>query len=116
MIAFVADENFPGPLVRAVRQRRRDVDLVRAQDVGLAGADDPRLLAWAADNGRVVLSHDIRTLIGFARDRVAQGLPMAGLLVVIKPFVPRQIDDDILYVAECGLPEDFRDQVAFLPL
>ncbi len=116
MIALLADENFPGPLVRAIRQRRRDLDLVRVQDVGLGGADDPRLLEWAAANWRVVLSHDTRTLVGFAYDRVARGLPMAGVLTLIKPFDPRQIVDDVLYIADCGLHEDFVDQVRFLPL
>lgn len=116
MIAFVADENFPGPLVRALRQRRGHIDLVRIQDVGLAAVDDPLLLEWVAANGRVVLSQDTQTLIGFAYDRVAQSLPMAGVLTLIKPFIPSQIIDNILYIADCGIPEDLKDQVRFLPL
>ncbi len=48
MLRLVADENFNGDIVRALFLRRPDLDVVRVQDVGLAGADDPRVLAWAA--------------------------------------------------------------------
>ncbi len=35
-------------------QRQPDLDLVRVQDVGLSGVDDPAVLAWAAENNRIV--------------------------------------------------------------
>ncbi len=58
MLRFVADENFNGDIVRGLLLRRPDVDLVRVQDAGLTGADDPEILAWATAHDRIVLSHD----------------------------------------------------------
>jgi predicted nuclease of predicted toxin-antitoxin system len=55
MISLLADENLDGNIVRGVRS----VDIVRVQDVGLTGADDPTVLAWAADQGRVLITHDV---------------------------------------------------------
>ena len=46
-----------------------DVDIVRVQDVGLAGSPDPAILAWAASEGRVLLTHDRETVPGFAYDQ-----------------------------------------------
>jgi predicted nuclease of predicted toxin-antitoxin system len=37
--------------------------------VRLADAGDPEVLAWAASEGRVVLTHDVRTMTRFAYDR-----------------------------------------------
>ena len=48
MIRLVSDENFNGDIVRGLLLRRPDLDLVRIQDVGLEGAEDPAVLAWAA--------------------------------------------------------------------
>jgi hypothetical protein len=49
VIRLLADENLNNNIVRGVRLRQPDIDLVRVQDVGLSGADDPTVLAWAAE-------------------------------------------------------------------
>ena len=52
MLALAADENFNNDIVRGLRRRATDLDIVRIQDVGLAAADDPTVLEWAAQEGR----------------------------------------------------------------
>ena len=58
-LQFLADENFNNDMVRGVRRRAPDVDILRVQDAGLQGADDPAILEWAANAERVVLTHDV---------------------------------------------------------
>ncbi len=48
MIRFLLDENFNGKIVRGLRARQPDVDMIRVQDTELYGADDPTVLEWAA--------------------------------------------------------------------
>jgi len=55
---------------------------VRVQDADSKGADDPAVLAWAAGEGRVLLTHDVNTLTAFGYERVAQELPMQGVFEV----------------------------------
>ncbi len=47
MIRLAADENFNNDIVRGLLRRNPDLDVVRIQDVGLSGANDPTLLDWA---------------------------------------------------------------------
>ena len=54
MLRFAADENFNGDIVRGLLRRNPKLDIVRVQDVGLSGADDPSVLQWAADQGRII--------------------------------------------------------------
>jgi predicted nuclease of predicted toxin-antitoxin system len=61
MALFLADENFNNQIVRGVLRQSPDIDIVRVQDVGLSGADDPDILAWAAQERRIVLTHDVAT-------------------------------------------------------
>ncbi len=70
MVRFLADENFNNQIVRGILRQSPDVDVVRVQDVGLSGADDPTVLAWAAQENRVVLTHDVATMITFAYERI----------------------------------------------
>lgn len=52
MLLLAADENFNNDIIRGLLRRKPDLDIVRVQDVGLSGADDPTVLEWAAQEGR----------------------------------------------------------------
>jgi hypothetical protein len=41
VLRLAADENFNRDIVRGLLRRKPDLDIVRVQDAGLAGADDP---------------------------------------------------------------------------
>ena len=55
--------------------------MVQAVGVGLAHTPDPIILAWAASHGRILITGDLNTMVGFARDRVIAAQPMPGVLV-----------------------------------
>jgi hypothetical protein len=116
MLRFLADHNFNGRILQGLSDRTTEADVVRAHDVGLASADDRTLLAWAAENGRIVFSQDVNTLVGFAYQRVAAGQPMPGVLEVPQTMPIGRAVEDLVLIAECGRPEEFDLQVRFLPL
>lgn len=45
MLKLLADENFNNNIVRGLLRRNVDLDIVRVQDVGLIGVDDPQFLS-----------------------------------------------------------------------
>ena len=82
MLRLASDENFNGDIVRGLLFRLPELNLVRVQDVGLEGATDPVVLVWAAENDRIVMTHDRATLPNFAYERVVAGEAMPGVFVV----------------------------------
>jgi hypothetical protein len=116
MLRFAADENLNGDIVRGLLRRNAALDIVRVQDAGLSGADDPSVLQWAADQGRVVITHDVSTLAKHAFDRVAAGQPMPGVFEVPSVASVGQVIDDLILLAECSLEGEWEGQVRFLPL
>jgi hypothetical protein len=116
VLGLVSDENFDGDILRGLYRRRPDLDVVRVQDVGLSATPDPDVLAWAAVEGRILLTHDRDTMPNFACDRVRAGQPMPGVFLVsdLKPI--GQAIDEILLAVECLLPEKCKDLVQFFPL
>ena len=56
MIRLLADEDFNGAIVRGLV--RRNVDIVRVQDVGLRAEPDLRILEWAAETGGSGKDHE----------------------------------------------------------
>jgi len=116
MLRFAADENFNGDIVRGLVRRNPKLDIVRVQDVGLSGANDPSVLAWAADQGRIVVTHDLSTLAKHAFQRVAAGQPMPGIFEVKSVAPIGQTIDDLILLAECSFEGEWEGQVRFLPL
>jgi hypothetical protein len=79
---FLAEENFHGDILRGLRLRDPNLDVVRVQDIGLSGADDQETLAWAAANERILLTRDRATMPGYAHQRVGAGEPLAGVFLL----------------------------------
>ena len=102
--------------MRGLLRRRPDLDIVRIQDVGLAGASDPDVLAWTAAEGRVLFTHDVSTITKFAYERVRAGLAMPGVFEVSRKVPVRRAIEDILLIAEYSLANEWEGQVRFLPL
>lgn len=116
MVRFLADENFNNQIVRGIFRQSRDVDIVRVQDVELSGTDDPTVLEWAAQQGRIVLTHDVATMIAFACERIESKLPMPGLFEVSRRVSVGLAIEEIILIAECSLEGEWEGQIRFLPL
>lgn len=87
------------------------MDGVRTFDEGLKGWDHPRVLERAAKETRVVITHDVNTMSAFAHDRLAEGLPVAGVVIVpASPPIGQAIEETRL-VAECLDATDCEGQV-----
>lgn len=112
---FIADEDFNGRIVRGLRLRSSDIDLVRVQDVGISGASDDKLLEWAADNERHLLTHDARTIPRFVRERLVAGGHLPGVFIVDDLAPIGSSIDDVLLVAECSDTREWKDSIVFLP-
>jgi predicted nuclease of predicted toxin-antitoxin system len=114
MLRLLSDENFNGEIIRGLVRAQPDLDLMRVQDVGLLGADDPPILEWAAANNRVLLTHDRATMPAFAYDRVRVGEPMRGVFVVDDRAAIGQTIDEILLFALCSKEGEWEGQVLYL--
>jgi hypothetical protein len=116
MLRFAADENFNNDIVRGLRRRNPELDIVRVQEAGLSGAVDPDVLEWAAREGRVLLTHDVATMTRHAYERVAAGRPMPGVFQVSRGVSVSLVIEDIFLVAECSAEGEWEHQVRYLPL
>ena len=83
-----------------------DADIIRAAKTGLRGQIDPFVLEFAAQHRRILLTHDVNTIHGFAYQRVLEGKSMPGVVVVPQNLGIAPALDDLHLLAECGCPED----------
>ncbi|MBC7970811.1 MAG: DUF5615 family PIN-like protein [Verrucomicrobia bacterium] len=115
MLRFLADENFDNTIVRGLFRRRPTLGIVRVQDVGLSGKDDPMVLEWAAQEGRILLTHDVATITRYAYDRVRQGQPMPGVVEISTDSPIGRVIEDILVLVECSQEGEMEGQIQYFP-
>lgn len=116
MIRLLADENFDNDILRGIRRDNPDADIVRVQDVGLRTLDDLTILEWAAREGRILLTHDVKTMTKHAYDRVREGLPMPGVFEVSTDVPIGIAIEQILLIIGASKDNEWDGQVRHLPL
>lgn len=114
-VALLADEGFDGRVVRGLRRRSAGIDLVTVQELGRRRDPDELVLQRAAEEGRVVLARDKKTLVPAAWRRVARGEPMPGVIVVPDWYPVRLAIDEIVRLIDADRSR-LDGQVVHLPL
>lgn len=116
MLRLAADENFNSDIVRGLLRRNPEIDILRIQDAGLLGANDPPVLAWAAVERRILITHDGRTVPRYAYQRVDAGLPMPGVFIVPQSLSIGQVIEELLLLDQCSSMDEWEGIVWYLPL
>lgn len=113
---FATDENFDNRILRGLLRRQPDLDVVRVQDTAVAAADDPSVLAWAANEERILLTHDQRTIPHYAYERIGAGKPIAGVIVASDDLPISTVIEELVIIIQCSTASDWINQVQRLPL
>lgn len=116
MIRFLTDEDFNRFILAGVRRRLPELDIVRVQDCGLRSFRDPLVLDFAANENRIVLSHDVTTMENYAKARIVVEKPMPGLFLIAQDFPIGRAIEEIVTIAECSPASEWKNQIIRLPL
>jgi hypothetical protein len=112
---FQADADFNHKVVRGIRRREPAVDFQSAQHGGEVGIPDPEVLARTADAGRILVSHDRRTMLThFVRFLETRSSP--GLILVPQDLDIGTVIDDLLLIWATSDRDEWRDRAGYLPL
>jgi hypothetical protein len=116
MLAYLADEDLNNRIIRGLLRRQPDLDIIRLQDTLLAGEDDSDVLEWANQHGRVVVTHDLKTMTKYAFARMRSSQTTWGVIGLSQSMPIGQAIEDLLLVATSYSPEELENRVVYLPL
>jgi len=112
---FLADANFDLVILAAAKRREPVLDFQTPQAAGLAGLEDPEVLTVAAREGRVLLTHDVRTMprhfAAFIRTQTS-----AGVLLVPQSLPRRRVVEDLLLIWVAMDAAEWMNRIMSLPL
>lgn len=114
-VRFQADADLNALIIRKLLRREPHIDFQSATAAGLMGLNDPEVLAVAAREGRLLVSHDETTLprhfgafIG-AHDS-------AGVLIVSQALAHSVVVEELLLIWAASEAEEWVNRIAYLPL
>lgn len=110
-IKLQADNDFNGHVIKALLQLRPEIDFRAASTIGLyLGVPDEKVLEIAASQGRVVVSHGLRTMpYHFGDFLTRQSSP--GLILVSQNLSIRQVSEELLLVWEASEAEEYINRI-----
>lgn len=114
-IRYQADADLNQIIVTAMFRRFPEIDFRTATAAGLAGVKDPDVLALAARDGRVLVTHDHTTMprhfTAFIR---ATASP--GLIIIPQSLGVRETADALILIWAATEPNEWNNRVAYLPI
>ena len=114
-IRFQADADLNQVIVSAVVRRVPAIDFRTATSAGLAGLKDQEVLAVAARDGRILVTHDHATMPRhFGEFLRSQRSP--GLIVVPQHLPIGEAADDLILIWTATNAAEWTDRIAFLPI
>lgn len=113
---FATDENFDRRILEGLLKRLSEVDIVRVQDTNMRESPDPDLLKWLADEERILLTHDVNTMPGYAYDRIKADLPLPGVIIVARNTPIGLAIDELEIMLQVYTALEFENQVHYIPI
>jgi hypothetical protein len=114
-VRFQADADLNHVIVLAALRREPSIDFRTATTSGLAGVDDPAVLAQAAADGRVLVTHDRKTIPRHFSEFIAQR-QSPGVVVVPQSLLVAPAVDDLILIWSASEAEEWLNRIVFLPL
>ena len=111
---LLADADFKEQIVAEVVRKNPSIDFRRAKDAGLKGVPDLRVLEIAAQESRVLVSHDVNTMPGHLRDFV-RGATSPGVILVPQLIPIGVAVESLLMICEAGDAADLQNCICRVP-
>jgi len=114
-IRFQADPDLRRPIITGLKRREPGIDFKTALEAGLSALDDFAVLKVAADDGRVLVTHDVSTMpeefASFIEERISPGVILVSQSLPYHDAIER-----LLRVWATTEAEDWQNVLSFLPL
>ena len=93
---------------------QRGLHVVRSDDVGMRGATDDKHLEFAAREGLMLVTCNLRDFQKLHTDWVAAGRRHSGIMIVDQRLSLGERIRVLLWLAEAAGPDDFAGRLEFL--
>ncbi len=114
-VRYQADADLNQAIVTGVLRQEPKVDFQNAFNAGLEGVKDSEVLAIAARQGRVLVSHDRKTMPSEFAEFITSN-QSAGVIIVSQKLPIELVIEELLMIWAASSAPEWIDRIAKLPL
>lgn len=115
-IRYQADNDLNQIIVAATLRKEPAIDFQTAHQARLHHVDDPDVLRRAASEGRIIVSHDKRTIPQHFASFLSEGNESPGILLVIPQSAPIQsLVETLVLIWADNSPNDWQNRIVVIP-
>lgn len=114
-VRFQADADLNQILLKATLRREPSIDFRTAHAARLVALSDEQVLAIAAAEGRILVTHDRKTMPKHFAEFIASK-PSAGVIVVPQKLVVNAAAEDLVVIWGASESEEWINRIQCLPL
>ena len=114
-IRFQADANFNEDIVLGLLRLESLIDFQTADEARLRGVPDDLVLKRAAEDGRILVTHDRRTMPDHFAEFISHS-HSPGVLIIAQNLSVRTAIEELLLVWSASESEEWMDRIVDLPL
>lgn len=115
-IRFLADADLNKGIVSGVLRQEPSVDFLTAQAAGLRRMTDPEVLTLAAQQQRVLVSHDVGTMPAHFRRFRSAGNHCAGVFMIPQSLDIGTAIEELLLLWLASEASEWENRLEWLPL
>lgn len=112
-IHFQADEDLETQIIKGLRRRQSLIEFDTIPSAGLRGKPDLAILAFSAEQGRILVSHDLKTMPAHFATFLAGDQHSSGLILIPRTVSIAPAIDDLYLIWEVTTPEYWRDRLIY---
>jgi hypothetical protein len=116
MVRFLADASLHHAIVSGCARREPSIDFLSSHAAKLHGLTDPAVLAHAASQGRILVSHDFRTMPKHVATFLAAGHSTPGVFLVKQRTPLANVIEELVLIWTASEPEEWVDRIVEIPL
>lgn len=114
-VRFLADEDVNVDILAGLRFREPTADILDVKSAALRGTKDPILLELAAEQDRILITHDRNTMTRYFRDRTEAGKPNPGIFILPqRPSAIGGIIEWLVLVWVASEAEEWRNRIFYV--
>jgi hypothetical protein len=114
-VRFLADANLDQNIVAGVVRREPGIDFELPQGLIPEGMKDPQVLGLAASLGRILVTHDVRTMPRHFRNFVT-GSESPGVILIPRSLPIAEAIEEMLLIWQISEADEWRNLLRWLPL
>lgn len=115
-VRFLADADLNKAIVSGVLRREPSIDFLTAHDAGLRKMQDSEVLALAAAQQRVLVSHDVGTMPAHVYEFTKAGARSAGVFLVPQSLDVATAIEELLLIWLASDASEWENRLEWLPL